>query len=74
MQMEINQAPVPLCDLQALRAPLANEIRSAIDRVAESQHFIMGPEIRELEEQVASYSGVTHAVSCSSGTDVLLLD
>ncbi len=73
MSMENSDAPVPLCDLQALHSPLGEEIRSAIDRVIESQHFIMGPEVRELEEQVAEYCDIAHAVSCSSGTDALLL-
>ncbi len=73
MIIETRQAPVPLCDLQALHTPLAEEIRTAIDRVIESQYFIMGPEVRELEEQIAEYCNIAHAVSCSSGTDALLL-
>src|SRR6185503_8832991 len=45
----------------------------AILAVIERQHFIMGPEVAELEAGVAKLSRVKHAVSCASGTDALLL-
>lgn len=64
---------IPLCDLGAQLVPLRREIQSAIDRVLDSQAYIMGPEVQELERQVAIYFGCTHAVSCSSGSDALLL-
>jgi dTDP-4-amino-4,6-dideoxygalactose transaminase len=64
---------VPLLDLQAQYRPLRAEILAAIERVCDSQRFIMGPEITGLEHEMASMLGVRHAVAVSSGTDALLL-
>ena len=64
---------VPLLDLQAQYRPLRAEILAAIERVCDSQRFIMGPEIAGLEHEMASMLGVRHAVAVSSGTDALLL-
>src|SRR5438477_12741116 len=64
---------VPLLDLHAQYKPLRAEILSAIERVCDSQRFIMGPEITSLESEMAAMLGVRHAVAVSSGTDALLL-
>src|SRR5947199_10843386 len=64
---------VPLLDLQAQYKPLRAEILAAIERVCDSQRFIMGPEITALEAEMAAMLGVRHAVAVSSGTDALLL-
>src|SRR2546430_9804209 len=64
---------VPLLDLHAQYAPLRTEILAAIERVCDSQRFIMGPEITALEHEMAAMLGVRHAVAVSSGTDALLL-
>src|SRR5215470_14755992 len=64
---------VPLLDLQAQYRPLRAEILAAIERVCDSQRFIMGPEITALEHEMAVMLGVRHAVAVSSGTDALLL-
>jgi dTDP-4-amino-4,6-dideoxygalactose transaminase len=64
---------VPLLDLQAQYAPLREEILSAIARVADSQQFILGPEVERLETDLARLIGIEHAVGVSSGTDALLL-
>ncbi|HXD75300.1 MAG TPA: DegT/DnrJ/EryC1/StrS family aminotransferase [Vicinamibacterales bacterium] len=64
---------VPLLDLHAQYAPLRAEILAAIERVCDSQRFIMGPEIAALEQEMAAMLGVRHAVAVSSGTDALLL-
>jgi len=64
---------VPLLDLQAQYRPLRAEILAAIERVCDSQRFIMGPEITALESEMASMLGIRHAVAVSSGTDALLL-
>src|SRR5205809_8023640 len=64
---------VPLLDLQSQHRPLRAEILAAIERVCDSQRFIMGPEITGLEHEMASMLGVRHAVAVSSGTDALLL-
>jgi len=63
---------VPLLDLKAQYAAIRSEIREAIDRVCESQHFILGPEVAALEEAVAAFCGVRFAIGVSSGTDALL--
>jgi dTDP-4-amino-4,6-dideoxygalactose transaminase len=62
---------VPLLDLRAQYAPIRDEIRTAIDRVLESQHFILGPEVEQLEREIAAYCGCSHAIGLSSGTDAL---
>ena len=64
---------VPLLDLKAQYASLRSEIREAIDRVCESQRFILGPEVTALEEEVAQFCGVRFAIGVSSGTDALLM-
>lgn len=64
---------IPLCDLAALHAPVIGEVRAAIETVIQSQTFINGPQVGELEEKIAEYCGAAYAVGCSSGTDALLL-
>ena len=63
----------PFLDLKAEYAAMKEEIRAAVDRVLESQQFIMGPQVRELEAQVAALVGCRFAVGCASGSDALLL-
>lgn len=63
---------VPLVDLRAQYATIRADIREAVEKVFESQQFILGPGVREFEEAVAAYVGVRHAVGVSSGTDALL--
>jgi dTDP-4-amino-4,6-dideoxygalactose transaminase len=64
---------VPLLDLKAQYAVLRDEIRPAIDRVLESQLCINGPEVAQLEKEIAKYSQTKHCVGVSSGTDAILL-
>jgi dTDP-4-amino-4,6-dideoxygalactose transaminase len=64
---------VPLLDLQAQYRPIRDEILAAMTRVADSQRFIMGPEIDALEAELAAMLDVRHAVALSSGTDAVLL-
>ena len=63
---------VPLLDLKAQYATIREEIRAALDPVLESQYFINGPAVKELEAAVAEYSECAAAVGVSSGTDALL--
>ncbi|MCF7928128.1 MAG: DegT/DnrJ/EryC1/StrS family aminotransferase [Spirochaetales bacterium] len=60
-------------DLKAQYAAHKTEIDNAVSDVLASTRFINGPEVKELEEQLAEYLGVSHALTCSSGTDALLL-
>ncbi|MGE0824674.1 MAG: DegT/DnrJ/EryC1/StrS family aminotransferase [Candidatus Binatia bacterium] len=64
---------VALLDLKAQYATICEEIREAIDRVCQSQHFILGPEVAALEEEIAAFCGARFAVGVSSGTDALLI-
>src|SRR5262245_3496136 len=63
----------PLLDRKAQYAALRDEIRPAVDRVLESQLCINGPEVAQLEKEVARYCGCKHAIGVSSGTDALLV-
>ena len=64
---------VPLLDLQAQYASLRDDLRAAIERVLESQRFVLGDEVRRLESSVAEYCQAKYAVGCASGSDSLLL-
>jgi dTDP-4-amino-4,6-dideoxygalactose transaminase len=63
---------VPLLDLKAQFAGLRDQIVPAIEAVMASQQFINGPEVKQLEREVAAYCGCAAAVGVSSGTDALL--
>ena len=63
---------VPLLDLKAQYAAIRDDILAAIDRVLESQQFILGPEVEALEHEVAAYTHCQYAIGVSSGTDALL--
>src|SRR5919197_722910 len=69
----MGQMRVPLLDLQAQYRPLRDEILAAMARVADSQRFIMGPEVDALEQELARMLAVRHAIAVSSGTDAVLL-
>ncbi|MGA9756048.1 MAG: DegT/DnrJ/EryC1/StrS family aminotransferase, partial [Desulfobaccales bacterium] len=60
-------------DLKAQRQRISALLKENIQRVLAHGQYIMGPEIRELETRLATYVGVKHAISCSSGTDALLM-
>jgi dTDP-4-amino-4,6-dideoxygalactose transaminase len=64
---------LPILDLKRSRAAVGDEIREALERVFESQTFILGAEVRAFEEDVESYLEKGTAVGCASGTDALLL-
>ncbi len=64
---------VPLLDLQAQYATIRDEVRAAIDRVFETQQFVLGPEVEALEAEIARYSQTQFAIGCASGSDALLL-
>lgn len=63
---------VPLLDLHAQYRPLRSELLAAIERVCDSQRFIMGPDVEALERELAAALEVGHAVGVSSGTDAIL--
>ena len=67
------QMNVPLLDLKQQHESLRDELRAAVGRVLDSQQFVLGEEVRLLEEEIALYSAATDAVGCASGSDALLL-
>src|ERR1700744_5306161 len=64
-------APIPFLDLKAQQQRIATDLRRRLDMVLEHCQFILGPEVRELEDALARFCGATHCVSVSSGTDAL---
>ncbi len=64
---------VPMLDLKAQYQSIKDEVLARMMDVIERQQFIMGPEIEELEQQVAALSHARHGIACASGTDALLL-
>jgi dTDP-4-amino-4,6-dideoxygalactose transaminase len=65
--------PIPQLDLAAQYAAIGAEIRTAVDRVLASQHFVLGPEGVAFEQEIAQLCGVAHGVGVASGTDALIL-
>ena len=64
---------IPFIDLQAQRATIAQKIDDAVLRVIHHGAYIMGPEVTALEDNLAAFCGVRHAISCANGTDALAL-
>jgi dTDP-4-amino-4,6-dideoxygalactose transaminase len=65
--------PFPFLDLMAQFNSIREEVMAAISRVMESQQFILGPEVKHLEEEIAGKLSAKYAVGCASGTDALIL-
>ena len=68
-----DQITVPLLDIKAQYAGIRNEINEVVSEVIESQGFILGPEVKAFEEEIAQYCHTRFAVGCASGTDAILL-
>ena len=64
---------IPMLDLKLEYEYMKEDIDSAIQRCLEHQRWILGPEVKELEDKTAEYLGVNHCVGVSSGTDALVL-
>lgn len=60
-------------DLSAQQKRIRDKIEARIKRVLDHGQYIMGPEVKELEQNLADFIGVNHCISCSSGTDALLI-
>ena len=63
---------IPLLDLEAQYRPLRAELLAALERVCDSQRFILGPEVEALERELSAALEVGHAITVSSGTDAIL--
>jgi len=68
-----SSAVIPFIDLAAQRRRLGLAVDEAIARVLSHGQYILGPEVRTLESELAAFCGARHAVACASGTDALLL-
>lgn len=64
---------VPLLDLTEQNQKLRPEIEAAIGRVLDTNAFILGGEVKALEDELATYCGTKYAIGCASGSDALLL-
>ena len=64
---------VPQLDLQAQYVSLRDDLQRAVERVMSSQRFVLGDEVRGLENSIAGYCATRHAIGCASGSDALLL-
>ncbi|AJF07644.1 DegT/DnrJ/EryC1/StrS family aminotransferase [Geoalkalibacter subterraneus] len=64
---------IPFVDLKTQQDRIRPQIDAAIKRVLDHGQYIMGPEVFELEEKLASFTGAKHCISCASGTDALLM-
>jgi len=69
----LDPAPIPFIDVAAQRRRLGRSVDEAIARVLGHCQFIMGPEVRTFEAELAAFCGARHAVGCASGTDALML-
>jgi dTDP-4-amino-4,6-dideoxygalactose transaminase len=69
----LDPAPIPFIDVAAQRRRLGRSVDDAIARVLGHCQFILGPEVRTLEAELAAFCGVRCAVSCASGTDALIM-
>ncbi len=64
---------VPLFDTASPLAPLRGELRAAIERVLDSERYILGPEVAAFEQEFAAYCGAAHAVGVANGTDAITI-
>jgi len=64
---------IPFIDLQTQRLRLGASLSHAIEAAVEGGQWVMGPQVRALEEQLAEFAGVKHAIACANGTDALMI-
>jgi dTDP-4-amino-4,6-dideoxygalactose transaminase len=73
MNLRTNLPPIPFIDVAAQRRRLGLAIDVAVARVLNHCQFILGPEVRTFEAELAAFCGARHVVTCASGTDALVL-
>jgi UDP-2-acetamido-2-deoxy-ribo-hexuluronate aminotransferase len=64
---------IPFIDLKTQYQALKLQIQSRIDYVLEHGQYIMGPEVKELEDKLSAFTGAKHCITCASGTEALLM-
>jgi dTDP-4-amino-4,6-dideoxygalactose transaminase len=73
MTTTIASKTVPLLDLTAQHRQIRDEIIGEVTRVIDSQKFILGDDVKQLEQAIAPYCGAKYAIGCASGSDALFL-
>jgi dTDP-4-amino-4,6-dideoxygalactose transaminase len=64
---------IPFIDLQAQRKRIEEPVNQAVLKAVASGQWILGPQVAALEQELAAFAGVKHAVACANGTDALML-
>jgi dTDP-4-amino-4,6-dideoxygalactose transaminase len=73
MASQLTTRAIPLLDLRRQFDPIRVEVMREVERVIESQRFILGDDVERFERNFAAYCGTAHAIGCASGTDALEL-
>src|ERR1700746_2266418 len=73
MNQQLRPKPIPFIDVAAQRARLGKAIDTAVARVLDHCQFINGPEVTQLEADLAAFAGAKHVIGVASGTDALLM-
>jgi len=73
MNLRTNLPSIPFIDVAAQRRRLGPAIDAAVARVLSHCQFILGPEVKAFETELAAFCGARHVVTCASGTDALVL-
>lgn len=71
--MTVTEKQIPLLDLKAQHKQIRDEVLAEIVRVVDSQKFILGEDVKKLEQEIAPYSGCQYAIGCASGSDALFV-
>lgn len=71
--MRASVEQIEFIDLKAQQRRLGNRIAKAIQGVLDHGRYILGPEVRELEQQLSQFTGAAHVITCASGTDALIM-
>jgi dTDP-4-amino-4,6-dideoxygalactose transaminase len=69
----VSTRQIPLLDLQAQHRQIRDEVLAEMTRVVDSQKFILGEDVKKLENEIASYCRAKFAIGCASGSDALIL-
>jgi len=73
LSMNTGKKAVDFIDLKIQQDAIRPGLEAGLHRVLHHGQYIMGPEVKELEQKLASFAGANHCISCSSGTDALLI-
>ena len=60
-------------DLKAQQSLIREELNNAVSKVLDHGHYIMGPEVKELEQRLIEFTGAKSALTCANGTDAITL-